>query len=64
MHFEKKGLVISDWYFGERMETNGAGEKVKKREEIPNILQKLCAHAIRNSVFILYLSGLKMMVPI
>ena len=24
------GLVISEWYFGEGMETNSAGEKVKK----------------------------------
>ena len=27
---KKRGLVISDWYFGERMETKGANEKVKK----------------------------------
>ena len=46
MHIEKKGLVISDWYFGERIETNGAGEKVKKRKECQNILQKLCVHTI------------------
>ena len=32
MHI-KKGLVISDWYFGERMETNSAGEKGEKRKE-------------------------------
>ena len=31
MHIEKKkGLVISDRYFGEGMETNSACEKVKK----------------------------------
>ena len=24
------GLVISDWYFGEGMDNNSAGEKVKK----------------------------------
>ena len=27
---EKRGLVISDWYFGEGMENDSAGEKVKK----------------------------------
>ena len=31
MHIEKKGVVILDWYFGEGMGTNSAGEKVKKR---------------------------------
>ena len=31
MHLEKrKGLVIEDWYFGEGMEFNSTGEKVKK----------------------------------
>ena len=30
MHIEKRGLVILDWYFGEGMETNSAGEKGKK----------------------------------
>ena len=30
MHIEKRGIVISDWYFGEGMATNGAGKKVKK----------------------------------
>ena len=35
MHIEKRGgLVISDWYFGERMETNSAGEKGKKCYEL------------------------------
>ena len=32
-YFEKKGLVISDRYFGEGMETNNAGEKVKKERK-------------------------------
>ena len=31
MHIEKRGLVISDWNFGEGMETKSAGEKVKKK---------------------------------
>ena len=30
---KKRGLVISDWYFGEGMETNSAGEKVKKERK-------------------------------
>ena len=30
MHIEKRGLVISDWYFGERMDTNSVDERVKK----------------------------------
>ena len=47
MHIEKKrGLVILDWYFGERMEINSAGEKGKKREERQNFVQKLCVHII------------------
>ena len=31
---EKKGLVIKGWNFGEGMENNSAGEKVKKRKDI------------------------------
>ena len=27
------GLVISDWYFGQGMETNSTGEKVKKERK-------------------------------
>ena len=27
---KKRGLVISDWYFGEGMEMNSEGKKVKK----------------------------------
>ena len=47
MHIEKRGgLVISDWFFGEGMETIGAGEKVTKRKEWKNILQKLCVHTV------------------
>ena len=30
---KKGGLVISGWYFGERIEMNGAGEKVKKERK-------------------------------
>ena len=29
-YWEKRGLVISDWYFGEGMENNSTGQKVKK----------------------------------
>ena len=44
MHIEKKeGLVIPDWYFGERMETNGAVEKVKK-ERNDEIFFKNCVY--------------------
>ena len=32
-YLEKRGLVISDWYFGEGMETNSTGEKVKKERK-------------------------------
>ena len=32
MHIKKRGLVILDWYFGERMETNSAGEKERNDE--------------------------------
>ena len=32
-YLEKKGLIISDRYFGEGMETNNAGEKVKKERK-------------------------------
>ena len=47
MHIEKKrGLVIQDWYFGEGMETNSAIEKVTKRKERQNLVQKLCVHII------------------
>ena len=35
---KKRGLVISGWYFGEGIKTNGAGKKVKKRKECPNIV--------------------------
>ena len=30
VYWKKRGLVISDWCFGEGIETNSAGEKVKK----------------------------------
>ena len=46
MHIEKRGLVISDRYFGERMETNSAGEKVEKRGERQNFVQKLCVYTV------------------
>ena len=32
-YWEKRVLVISDWYFGEGMETNSTGEKVKKERK-------------------------------
>ena len=32
-YWEKRGLVFSDWYFGEGMETNSAGEKEKKERK-------------------------------
>ena len=38
MHIEKMGLVILDWYIGERMEMNKAGEKVKKERNIEILL--------------------------
>ena len=34
------------FYFGERMKTTSAGEKVKKREERQNFVQKLCVHTV------------------
>ena len=33
MHIDKRRLVILDWFFGEGMETNRAGEKVKKERK-------------------------------
>ena len=36
---KKRGSVISDWYFGKRMETNSAGEKVKKEREDKNLFK-------------------------
>ena len=45
-YWKKKGLVSSDGYYGEGMETNSAGEKVKKRKEWQNILQELCVHTV------------------
>ena len=36
-------LVISDWYFDEGMETDSAGEKVKKRGTT-KFHPKLCVH--------------------
>ena len=44
MHIEKKeGLVISDWYFGEGMETNSVYEKEKK-ERNDKIFLKNCVY--------------------
>ena len=40
---KKKGLVILDWYFSERMETNSASEKGKK-ERVDKILFKNCVY--------------------
>ena len=42
-YWEKRGLVISDWYFSEGIETNSAGEKVKKVFPIsfPSFLSQL-----------------------
>ena len=37
------GLVISDWYFGEGMETNSVGEKVKKERNV-EIFLKNCVY--------------------
>ena len=42
-HWKKKGLVILDWYFGEGMETNSEGEKVKK-ERNDKIFFKNCMY--------------------
>ena len=38
-YWEKRGLVIYDRYFGVGMETNSAGEKVKRREERQNLFK-------------------------
>ena len=32
-YWEKRGLAISDWYFGEVMDNTSAGEKVKKERK-------------------------------
>ena len=44
MHTKKRGLVISDQYFGERMETNGAGKKVKKKKGMLKYSLKNCVY--------------------
>ena len=46
MHIEKRGLVITDWYFGEGMETNSEGEKVKKERDDEIFFKKLCVHTV------------------
>ena len=45
-HRKKRGLVILDWYFGERMETTSAGLKVKKREERQNFRSKIVCTSV------------------
>ena len=47
---KKEGVCISDWYFGERMEANSAGEKGKKSEERQNFVQKLCVHRVNEQM--------------
>ena len=45
MHIEKRVLVISNWYFGEGMETNSAGKKVKKKKGMTkDYLKTVCTH--------------------
>ena len=34
-----------DWYFGERMETNSAGEKVKKERKTKFCSKTECTHS-------------------
>ena len=43
---KRRGLDIYVCYFGERMESNSAGEKEKKSKERQNILQKLCVRTV------------------
>ena len=42
--WEKRGLVISDWYFSKGMETNIAGEKVKKGKK-KFCSKTMCTHS-------------------
>ena len=48
-YWKKRGLVITDWNFGEGMETNSEGEKVKKTKEWQNIM-----HAFKNDTQVYY----------
>ena len=50
MQFKKRGLVILDWYFGERMETNRAVEKVKKRRECCMLTKMIHKYTTANPV--------------
>ena len=43
-YWKKRGLVILDRYFGKWMETNGAGEKVKKRGKTKFRSKTVCTH--------------------
>ena len=44
MHIKKRGgLVISDWYFCEGMETNSAGEKKKRNDQISS--KTMCTYS-------------------
>ena len=45
----KKEGVSQDWYFGERMETTRAGEKVEKRGKTKFCSKIVCTHKIRSS---------------
>ena len=56
MHIEKRGLVISDWYFGEGMVTNGASEKVKKERN------DVCTHSFWR-LFQLSSTGIQTWIP-
>ena len=47
-----------DWYFGERMETNSAGEKVKKERNDAvfsacSFAHLLCVHTVFEQIFVL-----------
>ena len=53
MHIEKRWVSHFGLVFGERMETNSAGEKVKK-ERIDKISFKNAMHAVKNDTQVYY----------
>ena len=53
-YWKKRRLVISDRYFGEGMETNGAKKKVKKERKDKNLL-KNCVYTQYLNIFLLFL---------
>ena len=56
-YLKKRGLVITDWFFGEGMETNSEGEKAKKeRNDVLSVClfaHLLCVHIVLEQIFVI-----------